>query len=115
MVRPLRCFLWAMLAFTALSAAERLPAQSSRSIQDATASAVTQKTTPGDSAIASPPFDVHAAVEAYLAKMPRSQRARSNAYFEGGYWMQLWDFLSTVLVMWLLLRFRWSMRMRELA
>jgi STE24 endopeptidase len=27
----------------------------------------------------------------------------------------LWDFLSTVVVMWLLLRFRWSMRMRDLA
>ncbi len=61
------------------------------------------------------PFDVHAAVEAYLAKMPPSERARSNAYFEGGYWLLLWDFLSTVIVMWLMLRFRWSMRMRDLA
>ena len=60
-------------------------------------------------------FDVNAAVEAYLAKMPPAQRARSNAYFEGGYWLLLWDFLSTVVVMWLLLRFRWSARMRNLA
>jgi len=60
-------------------------------------------------------FDVNAGVEAYLAKMPASERARSNAYFEGGYWLLLWDFLSTVVVMWLLLRFRWSMRMRDLA
>jgi STE24 endopeptidase len=64
---------------------------------------------------AAPAFDVNAAVEAYLAKMPPAERARSNAYFEGGYWLQLWDFLSTVLVMWLLLRFRLSMRMRDLA
>lgn len=63
----------------------------------------------------SPSFDVKTAVEAYLAKMPPAERARSNAYFEGGYWMLLWDFLSTVLVMWILLRFRWSMRMRDLA
>ena len=62
-----------------------------------------------------PAFDVNAAVETYLAKMPASERARSNAYFEGGYWLQLWDFLSTVVVMWLLLRFRWSMRMRDFA
>jgi STE24 endopeptidase len=62
-----------------------------------------------------PAFDVKAAVEAYLARMPAEQRARSNAYFEGGYWMQMWDFLSTVAVMWLLLRFGWSARMRNLA
>jgi STE24 endopeptidase len=62
-----------------------------------------------------PAFDVGAAVEQYLAKMPAAERARSDAYFEGGYWLQLWDFLSTVLVMWLLLRFRWSSRMRNLA
>ena len=66
-------------------------------------------------AAAGPAFDVGAAVDAYLAKMPPAQRARSDAYFEGGYWLQLWDFLSTVVVMWLLLRFRWSARMRDLA
>ena len=64
---------------------------------------------------AGPAFDVRAAVDAYLAKMPPAQRARSDAYFEGGYWLQLWDFLITVFVMWLLLRFGWSARMRDLA
>ena len=60
-------------------------------------------------------FDINAAVEAYLAKMPPAERARSNAYFEGGCSLVLWDFLSTVLAMWLLLRFRWSSWMRNLA
>lgn len=60
-------------------------------------------------------FDVKAAVDAYLARIPADQRARSDAYFEGGYWLLLWDFLSTVLVMWMMLRFRWSARMRDLA
>ena len=64
---------------------------------------------------AGPAFDVRAAVDTYLAKMPPAQRARSDAYFERGYWLQLWDFLSAVFVMWLLLRFRWSARMRDLA
>src|SRR5271169_3022008 len=73
---------------------------------------VTQPTTKPAAASA---FDVNAAVEAYLAKMPPAERARSNAYFEGGYWLLLWDFLSTVVVMWLLLHFKWSARMRDLA
>jgi STE24 endopeptidase len=60
-------------------------------------------------------FDVRAAVDGYLAKMPPAERARSNAYFEGGYWLLLWDSLATLVAMWLLLRFRWSMRMRDLA
>jgi len=68
-----------------------------------------------NSAPAVRPFDVHSAVEFYLAKMPPARRVRSNAYFEGGYWLLLWDFLSTVFVMWLMLRFRWSARMRDLA
>lgn len=76
------------------------------------AAPATQPTTKPASAS---PFDVNAAVEAYLAKMPPAERARSNAYFEGGYWLLLWDFLSTVVVMWLLLHFKWSARMRNLA
>jgi STE24 endopeptidase len=61
------------------------------------------------------PFDVNPAVNAYLSKMPPAQRARSDAYFEGGYWLILWDFLLTIFIMGLLLRFRWSARMRNLA
>jgi len=70
-----------------------------------------EKTSPGTAL----QFDVNAAVDAYLAKMPPDQRARSDAYFEGGYWLILWDFLSSVFVMWLLLHFRWSAKMRNLA
>ena len=62
-----------------------------------------------------PAFDINAAVEAYLAKMPPARRAQSNAYFEGGYWLLLWDFLYSVIVMLLLLRMRWSAKMRDLA
>jgi STE24 endopeptidase len=59
--------------------------------------------------------DIKAAVDAYLAKMPPAQRARSNAYFEGGYWLLLIDFLYTILVMRLLLRLRSSAKMRNFA
>src|ERR1051325_9811802 len=64
---------------------------------------------------AAPAFDVNAAVESYLAKMSPAQRDRSNAYFEGGYWLSLWDFLIGALVMWLLLSLGWSAAMRNLA
>jgi STE24 endopeptidase len=70
--------------------------------------------TPANSVLAAPAFDVNAAVATYLAKMPPAQRARSNAYFEGGYWLVLWDFVGTVVAMWLLLRFQWSAAMRNL-
>jgi STE24 endopeptidase len=64
---------------------------------------------------AAPAFDVKAATDAYLAKVPPDQRARSDAYFEGGCWLLLWDLLYTVVLMWLFLHFRWSVRMRDFA
>jgi STE24 endopeptidase len=64
---------------------------------------------------ASPHFDATAATNAYLAQIPADWTARSNAYFEGGYWMILWDFLYGVAVALLLLNLRWSARMRDLA
>ena len=63
----------------------------------------------------SPHFDATAATNAYLAQIPADKLARSNAYFEGGYWLILWDFLYGVVVALLLLNLRWSARMRDLA
>jgi STE24 endopeptidase len=60
-------------------------------------------------------FDPVAATEAYLAKLSPEQRARSDAYFEGGYWLQLWGFLYGAAVAILLLATRLSARMRDLA
>jgi hypothetical protein len=37
----------------------------------------------------SPDFNADAATDAYLAEMPATARARSDAYFEGGYWLIL--------------------------
>jgi STE24 endopeptidase len=64
---------------------------------------------------ASPHFDAMAATNAYLAQIPADKTARSDAYFEGGYWMILWDFLYGAVVALLLLNLRWSARMRDLA
>jgi len=60
-------------------------------------------------------FDPVAATERYLAKLSAEQRARSDAYFEGGYWLQLWGFLYGAAVAILLLATRLSARMRDLA
>jgi STE24 endopeptidase len=64
---------------------------------------------------ASPHFDATAATNAYLAQIPADKTARSDAYFEGGYWMMLWDFLYGVVVALLLLNLGRSARMRDLA
>jgi STE24 endopeptidase len=63
----------------------------------------------------SPNFNPDAATEAYLAMIPPAAYARSNAYFEGGYWLILWGFLYGSAVSLLLLNTRWSARMRDLA
>ena len=60
-------------------------------------------------------FDAEAATEAYMAMIPPAATARSNAYFEGGYWLILWDFLYASVVALLLLNLRWSAKMRDLA
>lgn len=70
---------------------------------------------PVAAAPAAPAFDVKAATDAYLAKMTPAQRARSDAYFEGGYWLQLWDFLYGAAVALLFLGLRWSAKLRDLA
>jgi STE24 endopeptidase len=61
------------------------------------------------------PLDVAAATRAYLASLPASARAASDAYFEGGYWLQLWDFLLGSGIGVLLLHTGVSARMRDLA
>lgn len=64
---------------------------------------------------ASPTFDPMTATRAYLATVPATDHAKSDAYFEGGYWLILWDFLVTAAVSLLLLYTRISARMRDTA
>ena len=62
-----------------------------------------------------PAFDVKAAADQYLATVPADKKARSDAYFEGGYWLELWDFLLSSAIAILLLGTRISARMRDWA
>src|ERR1700687_5782086 len=64
---------------------------------------------------AAPHFDAPAATNAYLAQIPADKTARYDGYFEGSYWMILWDFLYGMALVLLLLNLRWSARLCDLA
>src|SRR5438876_144107 len=59
--------------------------------------------------------DPEAATRAWLDTMPANEKERSDAYFEGSYWLILWNFLVTVAIALLLLTTRLSARIRDLA
>jgi STE24 endopeptidase len=60
-------------------------------------------------------FDPQVATDAWLATLSSAEKAKSDAYFEGGYWLLLWDFLYSGGVMLVLLETRLSGRMRDFA
>jgi STE24 endopeptidase len=60
-----------------------------------------------------PDFDVDKATEAYLDLLSPEQRRLSDQYFEGGYWLSLWNVLWTVGSCMLLLVTGMSRRMNE--
>lgn len=73
--------------------------------------------TPPPAALFSPQnpqaFDPAAATRAWLDTVPADKRAKSDAYFEGGYWLLLWDFLVGTVIMLLLLQSRTSAALRD--
>lgn len=60
-------------------------------------------------------FDPVAATEALLATVPADVAARSDAYFEGGYWLLLWGTLVSLASAWALLHFGVAARLRDFA
>ena len=60
-------------------------------------------------------LDPQAATQAYLATLPADKKAKSDAYFEGGYWLILWDFVVSAVVFLILLGTGLSARMRDAA
>lgn len=61
------------------------------------------------------PFDAELATQAYMATLSGAARAKSDAYFEGGYWLILWDFLVTVIANLIVLRLGWAARLSRWA
>jgi len=62
---------------------------------------------------AGPDFDVETATRAYLDLIDKEQRAKTDAYVDGGNWLQLWGLLYGLGVAWLLLGSRLSARIRD--
>ena len=59
------------------------------------------------------PLEANAATQAYMERLPADVVARSNAYFEGGYWLQLWNFLLGLLIAIILLSGKRSAAIRN--
>jgi STE24 endopeptidase len=62
----------------------------------------------GDAAVAVGAFDPEAATRAWLATLDGPARTRSNSYFEGGYWLLLWNAVAVLALSLALLHFGWS-------
>ena len=61
------------------------------------------------------PRDAAAATQKYLDRLSPAVVARANAYFEGGYWLQLWNFLVGLAVSLVLVAGRRSAIVRDWA
>lgn len=61
------------------------------------------------------PLDAEKATQLYMDRLPVEVVKRSDAYFEGGYWLQLWNFLLGLLIAVVLLGGQRSARIRDWA
>lgn len=70
---------------------------------------------PATAAPASSSMDPAAATQAWLDTVPPDKRKQSDAYFEGGYWLILWNYLASAAFSLLLLWGGISARLRDFA
>ena len=95
--------------------ADETPPQTS--IQSATSGATADKISGSgnDSPSLQQPtaVDPAAATQAWLNSVPQDKREKSDAYFEGGYWLILWNYLVVAGISILLLSSRISARLRD--
>jgi len=86
-------------------------------IQDATSGVTADKNSaPGNESPflqQSASLDPAAATQAWLNSVPQDKREKSDAYFEGGYWLLLWNYLVAAAISILLLFSRISARLRD--
>ena len=100
---PTKIFLAVLVAMLAIAAIIGITAP----IADNAAARATALIAPVDDAWrAALPRDPTAATAAYMTRLTPATRARSDAYFEGGYWLTLWNFVAMVGACWLILSSR---------
>jgi STE24 endopeptidase len=58
-------------------------------------------------------LDAAAATQTWLDSVPREKREKSDTYFEGGYWLLLWNYLVAAAISILLLSSKISARLRD--
>ena len=73
------------------------------------------KAAPATASPSSPRLDPVAATQAYVAQLTPEQITKSDSYFEGGYWLILWNFLVSAGLSLALLTTGLSARMRNVA
>jgi STE24 endopeptidase len=85
----------------------------------APSSLLAQETSPAPTSAPAPSIapgaDPATATRAWLDTVPPDKKARSDAYFEGGYWLILWNFLVGAAISIFLLASRISARIRDFA
>ena len=117
-LRSLLFGLFVSLCLSFVPAAAAAPAVASSNAA-AGATTMTRDFPPGlqipDAARPGPAFDVDKATQSYLNLLSPEQRRLSDAYFEGGYWLQLWGFLYGIAIGAFLLLSGLSVRMRNYA
>lgn len=64
---------------------------------------------------AAPAFDPMAETEKLLNTLPAEARAKSDAYFEGGYIIQVWNLVLGLAITWALLKFGVTVKLRDIA
>lgn len=106
--KPVRLAIAFLLLVPALGAAAEVTAPGATPMPATVATVPATGDASPAAAAASPatsaaPFDPEAATAAYMAQLSPEARAKSDAYFEGGYWLLLWDFLVGLLLAWLFL------------
>jgi len=98
---------------TALAPAGAAPAASAASGADGVRSSRFRVRPVDDAWRKSLPRDAGKATQAYMDRLPADVVASSNAYYEGGYWLILWNWLAGLAVALILLGGRRSARVRD--